>query len=226
VLRTNLSFIDVDQHAKALVVTSSVPGEGKSTVASNAAIAMAGAGQKVLLIDGDLRRPQVATLLGLEPTVGLTSVLIGASDLDESAQHHAPSGLDVLTAGLLPPNPAELLQSRAMHELLEAARARYDVTIIDAPPLLPVTDAAVMASLTDGAVLIVRHGKTKRDQLTGAVARLAAVGSAPLGLVLNMAPGRRSGSYGYGYGYGDGHEPPLPARAEGVTPQKRLAGSP
>jgi receptor protein-tyrosine kinase len=212
VLRTNLSFVDVDQTAKAFVVTSSVPDEGKSTIATNAAIAMARAGQKVLLIDGDLRRPQVAELLGLEPNVGLTTVLVGISDLDRSTQHHSQSGLDVLTAGRLPPNPAELLQSKAMHELVDIARGRYDVTIIDAPPLLPVTDAALMASLTDGAVLVVRHGKTTRDQLTGAVERLRAVGSAPLGIVFNMIAIGRSGSYGYGYGYG--YEPTSTVNAE------------
>ena len=217
-LRTNLSFIDVDQPAKAFVVTSSVPGEGKSTIATNAAIAMASAGQKVLLIDGDLRRPQVAELLGLEPTVGLTTALVGMRELEESIQHHAQSGLDVLTSGRLPPNPAELLQSKAMHELVDTVRARYDVTIIDAPPLLPVTDAALMASLTDGAVLIVRHGKTTRDQLTGAVERLRSVGSAPLGVVFNMlAVGRSGGRYGYGYGYGYGYEPASVANAKPVN---------
>jgi receptor protein-tyrosine kinase len=215
VLRTNLSFIDVDQTSKAFVVTSSVPNEGKSTTALNAAIAMASAGQKVLLIDGDLRRPQVANLLSLEPTVGLTTVLVGGGDLDEVVQVHAPSGLDVLTAGRLPPNPAELLQSNAMRELLASARSRYDVTIIDAPPLLPVTDAAVMAAETDGAVLVVRYGKTTKEQLNGAVQRLLSVGSTPLGVIFNMIPRGRSGRYGYGYGYGYGYAP-----AEGAVDDK------
>ena len=193
VLRTNLSFIDVDQASKAFVVTSAVPDEGKSTIAINAAIAMASAGQRVLLIDGDLRRPQVANLLDLEPAVGLTTVLVGMGEFEETIQKHAPSGLDVLTAGRLPPNPAELLQSNAMHDLLGAARDRYDVTIIDGPPLLPVTDAAVMASQTDGAVLVVRHAKTTKEQLNGAVQRLLSVGSAPLGVIFNMIPIGRSG---------------------------------
>jgi len=205
VLRTNLSFIDVDQASKAFVVTSSVPNEGKSTTAINAAIAMASAGQRVLLIDGDLRRPQVANLLSLEPAVGLTTVLVGMGEFDDSIQKHAPSGLDVLSAGRLPPNPAELLQSNAMRELLATARSRYDVTIIDGPPLLPVTDAAVMASQTDGAVLVVRHGRTTKDQLNGAVQRLLSVGSAPLGVIFNMIPIGRSSRYGYGDGYGYGY---------------------
>ncbi len=224
VLRTNLSFIDVDQPSKAFVVTSSVPNEGKSTTAINAALAMANVGQRVLLIDGDLRRPQVAALLNLEPTVGLTTALVGAGQLDEIIQQHTPSGLDVLTAGRLPPNPAELLQSNAMRELLAEARQRYDVTIIDAPPLLPVTDAAVMASQTDGAVLVVRHGRTTKDQLTGAVDRLASVGSAPLGVIFNMIPTGRSGRYGYGYGYGYGYAPREgTVEAEG-TPRRGRTG--
>ncbi len=207
VLRTNLSFVDVDQSAKSFVVTSSVPGEGKSTTAVNAAIALATAGQRVLLIDGDLRRPQVASMLSLETSVGLTTALVGSSTLEEIIQKHAPSGLDVVTAGRLPPNPAELLQSNAMQELLAEVRQRYDVTIIDAPPLLPVTDAAVMASQTDGAVLVIHHGRTTKDQVTGAVERLVAVGSAPLGVIFNMIPGGRAGRYGYGYGYGYGYAP-------------------
>ena len=184
-----------------------MPGEGKSTTAVNAAIALATAGQRVLLIDGDLRRPQVAGMLSLENSIGLTTALVGASGLEEIIQKHAPSGLDVVTAGRLPPNPAELLQSNAMQELLAEVRHRYDVTIIDAPPLLPVTDAAVMASQTDGAILVVHHGKTTKDQVTGAVERLVAVGSAPLGVIFNMIPGGRAGRYGYGYGYGSGTPP-------------------
>ena len=202
VLRTNLSFIDVDQASKAFVVTSSVPNEGKSTVAVNAAIALASTGQRVLLVDGDMRRPQVATLLSLEARVGLTNVLVGSASQEEVVQHHSPSGLDVLAAGPIPPNPAELLQSKAMRDLLAKLRNDYEVIVIDGPPLLPVTDAALLASETDGAVLVVRHGKTTKDQLAGAVERLDSVGSAPLGIVFNMIPTKRGSKYGYGYGYG------------------------
>ena len=225
VLRTNVSFIDVDQPSKAFVVTSSVPNEGKSTTAINAAIALASAGQRVLLIDGDLRRPQVAAMLKLEASVGLTTALVGSTTLDEIIQRHAPSGLDVVTAGRLPPNPAELLQSHAMQDLLTDVRRRYDVTIIDAPPLLPVTDAAVMASQTDGAVLVVRHGKTTKDQLSGAVERLTAVGSSPLGVIFNMVPSGRSGRYGYGYGYGYGYAPDEVSANGGSAARRAKAGT-
>jgi capsular exopolysaccharide synthesis family protein len=200
VLRTNLQFVDIDHRNKSFVVTSSVRGEGKSTTAVNIAIAMAQTGTNILLIDGDLRRPQVADMLGLEGTVGVTTVLLGKVNVADAIQRHEP-GLDVLTSGSIPPNPAELLQSHAMHELLDKLGGTYDTIVIDTPPLLPVTDAALLAAQADGALMIVRHGKTTRDQLQGAHERLAGVGASTLGVVFNMMPGKRGGSYGYGYGY-------------------------
>ncbi|RJS45416.1 polysaccharide biosynthesis tyrosine autokinase [Nocardioides cavernaquae] len=224
VLRTNLQFVDVDASSKAYVVTSSVPGEGKSTTALNTAITLAQTGQNILLIDGDLRRPQVANVLGLEPAVGLTTVLVGKIDLAAAVQKHE-TGLHVLTSGTVPPNPAELLQSQAMASLLTAARSTYDVIVIDAPPLLPVTDAALLASMTDGALLVVRHSRTTRDQLRGAHDRLESVGADTLGVVFNMVPKKGGGAYGYGYGYGYGYAPePEPAGkrrgAKAVKPPK------
>lgn len=209
VLRTNLQFIDVDAASKAFVVTSSVPAEGKSTTAVNTALALAQAGQNVLLVDGDMRRPQIAEMLGLENSVGLTTLLVGQIHLDDALQKHSYSGLHVLTSGVLPPNPAELLQSRAMKDLLQELRHRYDVIVIDAPPLLPVTDAALLAAETDGAVLVIKHSKTTREQVAGATERLASVDAKALGVVFNMVPRRRgvTGAYGYGYGYGYGYAP-------------------
>ena len=217
VLRTNLQFVDIDTPHKAFVVTSSVPGEGKSTTAVNVALSMAQAGQRVLLVDGDLRRPQVATMLGLESAVGVTSVLLGKIDADDAIQHHE-TGLHVLASGPIPPNPAELLQSQAMHELLAKLRPGYDAIIIDAPPLLPVTDAALLASQTDGALLVVRHGRTTREQLHGAHQRLAGVDASALGVVFNMVPRKRGGHYGYGYGYGYGYAPEAGRRKKDEAP--------
>jgi capsular exopolysaccharide synthesis family protein len=202
ILRTNLQFVDVDRRLKAVVVTSSVPGEGKTSTASNTALAMQTTGQRTLLIDGDLRRPQLAKLFGLEGSVGLTSILLGRISLSEGLQEHPESGLAVLTSGALPPNPAELLQSRAMKELMDAARLEFDMIIIDAPPLLPVTDAALIASHVDGAIVVVRQGKTSRDQLKHSMERLQAVGARSLGITLNMVASRGRKGYGYGYGYG------------------------
>ncbi len=201
ILRTNLQFVDVDRDKKVFVVTSSVPGEGKTSTASNVALSLQEAGERVLLIDADLRRPQLARLFGLEPSVGLTSVLLGRIELQEAIQSHRPSGMDVLTSGNLPPNPAELLQSQSMHQLLGKARTEYDVIVIDTSPLLPVTDAALIAAQVDGALVVVRQGKTTRDQLTHSLERLEAVGARALGLALNMVPSRARGGYGYGYGY-------------------------
>ncbi len=202
ILRTNLQFVDVDRDKKVFVVSSSVPGEGKTSTASNTALALQDAGERTLLIDGDMRRPQLARMFGLEGAVGLTSVLLGRIELQEAVQRHRPSGLHVLTSGNVPPNPAELLQSQAMHQLLGKARSEYDVIVIDAPPLLPVTDAALLAVQADGAVIVVRQGHTTRDQLAHSLDRLDAVGARALGVALNMVASRGSRGYGYGYGYG------------------------
>ncbi len=214
IMRTNLQFVDVDQSKKVIVFSSSVPGEGKTSTATNVALALHQAGTKTLLVDGDMRRPQVAQLFGLEQAVGLTTVLLGRIDLDEAIQTDNGSGLDILTSGNLPPNPAELLQSQAMKQLLSDVRDEYDVVVIDAPPLLPVTDAALIAAQVDGAVMVVRQGKTSKDQVSHSLQRLEAVGARALGVALNMVPAkRREGGYGYGgYGYGYGSYGPEKGR--------------
>ena len=218
ILRTNLQFVDVDKEKKVLVVTSSVPGEGKTTTASNIALAMQTAGHRTLLIDGDMRRPQLADIFGLEGAVGLTSVLVGRISLGEAIQFESHSQLAVLPSGPLPPNPAELLQSHAMADLLKDAGGHFDVIIFDAPPLLPVTDAALIASQADGAVVVVRQGKTTKDQFAHSIERLEAVGARTLGITLNMVTSRGQrgyGAYGYGGGYGYGYAP------ESAEPEER-----
>ncbi|WP_166134299.1 polysaccharide biosynthesis tyrosine autokinase [Nocardioides ochotonae] len=202
VIRTNLQFLEVDHAEKVVVVTSALPNEGKTSTSLNLALSLAQAGKKTLLIEGDLRRPKASAALGLDHAVGVTTVLVGKVSLEEAIQKHPGTDLRVLSAGAIPPNPAELLQSHAMTELLAKIRNDFDVVIIDAPPLLPVTDAALLASHADGALLVVRYGSTTRDQLAQSVERLASVDAKALGLVMNMVPARRSGSYGYGYGYG------------------------
>ena len=200
VMRTNLQFIDVDSEHKLFVVTSAVPGEGKTTTSLNLAISLAQAGVSTLLIEGDLRRPRAARALGLDSAIGVTSVLVGKVKLAEALQDHASSGLSFLASGPVPPNPAELLQSKAMGELLTAVRSQFDVVLIDAPPLLPVTDAALIARQADGALLVVRHGRTTREQVRGSSERLAHVDAEIVGIVMNMTPAKGRG-YGYGYGY-------------------------
>lgn len=206
VLRTNMQYVEVDQDQRVFVVSSSLPGEGKSTTAVNLAITLALAKQRVALVECDLRRPLIAKRLGLDDGVGTTSVLIGKVALRDALQPYGDTGLDVLACGPIPPNPSELLQSHAMEKLLGELREQYDIVILDAPPLLPVTDAALLAAQADGALLVVRHGKTTRDQLRHAVERVEAVDAKVIGVVINLAPARRTGrSYGYGYGYSYGY---------------------
>jgi capsular exopolysaccharide synthesis family protein len=202
VLRTNLQFLDADKKSRIFTITSPLPNEGKSTTAINIALALSQAGQRTLLLEADLRRPRISEYLDLEPMVGLTTLLIGRADIDEVIQAWGDSGLHVITGGSIPPNPAELLQSRAMHDLLAQLRERYDVVIIDAPPTLPVTDAALLGALADGVILVARHAKTTRDQAAQSAARLESAGARLLATVLNFVPDRGAQSYGYGYGYG------------------------
>jgi non-specific protein-tyrosine kinase len=203
-LRTNLQFVDIDHPPRTVVITSAIPGEGKSTTACNLAITLAQAGIRVALVEGDLRRPKVADYLGVEGSVGLTSVLIGRATLDEALQGWGRGGMAVLASGPVPPNPSELLGSGHMVALLRQLQQRFDVVIIDAPPLLPVTDAAVLTRICDGAVLVVRFGKTKREQVEQAVEALRTVDARMLGSVLNMTPNKGPEGGGY-YTYTGGY---------------------
>jgi non-specific protein-tyrosine kinase len=201
-LRTNLQFVDVDSPLRSIVCTSSVPGEGKTTTICNLAITLAHTGMRVLLLEADLRRPRVGHYLGVDNAVGLTSVLIGAVGFDDAVQHWGRDGLlDVLPSGPTPPNPSELLGSRGMADLLHSLEGRYDIVVLDAPPLLPVTDAAVLAVETSGALLVVHHGTTRREQLENSAQALASVGARILGTVINFAPRKGPESYYYGYAY-------------------------
>ncbi len=184
-LRTNLQFLDIADRPQSIVVTSSVPGEGKSTTSINLAVAVAEAGTRVLLVDADLRRPSVHKYMGIEGAVGLTTVLIGKAELDDVIQPWGEGDLHVLPAGQIPPNPSELLGSKAMSDLLERLTQEYDLVILDAPPLLPVTDAAILARLTGGALVVAGAHKLRRDQLRESLAALDTVGARVLGVVVN-----------------------------------------
>jgi capsular exopolysaccharide synthesis family protein len=223
-LRTNLQFIDVEG-SHSFIVSSSVPAEGKSTTAVNLAIALADAGSRVILVDADLRRSKVSEYMGVEGGAGLTDVLIGRAELADVVQRWGAEQLDVLPAGKVPPNPSELLGSRAMSQLIDTFEREYDVVIFDAPPLLPVTDAAVLAKRTGGAIMVVAAGRTTRHQLTGALSALEHVGAHVSGLVLSMVPVKGPDSYGYGgYGYGYGYGPEG-GEAEGGRRRRGRAGA-
>lgn len=198
-LRTNLSFANVSVQAKSLVVTSSLPGEGKSTTATNLAIALAQAGQRVCLIDADLRRPMVGEYLGLERNAGLTTALLGTIDVEELLQPWGEDDLFVLTSGPIPPNPSELLGSLAMRELIERLEMVFDTVVIDAPPLLPVTDAAVLAQSVGGVVVVVGAQKLRQPALEKALGALELVQANVLGVILNRLPNKGADAYAYSY---------------------------
>lgn len=208
-LRTNLVFMQVDSPPRVIVITSPQPGDGKSTVAANLAGAIAFSGQKVVLVDGDLRRPTVATSLQLDEGVGLTDVLVGAISLTDAIQQSRKhENLFVLPAGRVPPNPSELLGSQSMRQLLKQLEGDY-LVVIDAPPLLPVTDAAILTAAADGAIVVISAGRTVEAELGQALATLRAVNGRALGVILNKSSRRSTGgayhyqNYGY-YGHDEG----------------------
>ena len=177
-LRTNLQFLDVDRRRSLWLVTSAMPGDGKTSTVANLATVMADAGSRVLVVEADLRRPRLAELLGVDRTVGLTNVLVRRMPGGQAVQR-VRSGLDVLASGMLPPNPSELLGSTAMAALLTQVRAEYDLVLLDASPLSPVADAVALAPQVDGVLLVVPHGAVDRQQLAAAVDTARSV-SAPL----------------------------------------------
>ncbi|MBB2975543.1 capsular exopolysaccharide synthesis family protein [Microbacterium endophyticum] len=201
--RTNLQFLEMDG-GHSFVVTSSMPSEGKSTTTVNLAIALADAGKRVALIDTDLRKPKTSEYLGIEGGVGLTDVLIGRARVSDVMLPWGNRPLYVLPAGKVPPNPSELLGSKQMAQLLEGFSRDFDVVLLDAPPLLPVTDAAILAKGTTGAIVVVAAGRTSTHQFEGALEALATVGAKVGGIVLTMVPTRGADAYGYGYEYGYG----------------------
>ena len=210
-LRTNLQFLGLTEGQRSIVVTSTVPGEGKTTTAINTAVAMAEAGSRVLLVDADLRRPRVADSFGFEGAAGLTTVLIGRAALADVVQPYGAGQLDVLTSGPIPPNPSELLGFDAMKTLLREATDAYDVVLIDAPPLLPVTDAAILANIAGGALLVVGSRIVRRAELDSALKALDRAEARVLGLVLNKVKHEDEDRYGYDQIYQS--DPVAPQRA-------------
>jgi capsular exopolysaccharide synthesis family protein len=199
-LRTNLAFMDVDHPPRVIVVTSPKQSDGKSTVAANLAAAIAIGGQPVTLVDGDLRRPTVANSLALVDGAGLTDVLVGRVTSSEVLQDHPEvPGLRVLASGAIPPNPSELLGSKAMQTLVRDL-AKEAIVVVDAPPLLPVTDAAVLTRSADGAIVVISYGSTLDTELAVALGNIAAVHGRTLGIVFNrMRRTATSGFYGGDY---------------------------
>lgn len=225
-LRTNLQFIDVDNPPRIIVVTSSVPSEGKSTVTANLAATMAAAGENVVVVDGDLRRPTVVDVFNLVPGVGVTDVLTGKADVKDVLQQWGGlPNLRVLGSGRIPPNPSELLGSHAMKNLL-ATLARDSTVLIDAPPLLPVTDAAVLSRVADGAIIVVNAGKTTQDELGRAIDNMRKAKGHVFGTILNRVPTSGANSYSYYGSYTSAEAQIVPPQLTADSDFDRLLSDP
>lgn len=212
-LRTNVMFsLTAGESGRIIGVTSTEKGEGKSTNSFNLALSMAETGKKILYLDCDLRLSVAAERAGLSVSPGLSNILVGLSELENTIQQYENTGLSVITAGDFPPNPAELLGSSQMEELCGTLRERYDYIIADLPPVGLVTDAAITSKFFDGVIFIVKEGYSRSDAIKAAVRSLEFVGARILGFVYTGSVEKRKGrygkygkygKYGYRYGYGD-----------------------
>lgn len=207
--RTNIIFSvsgSGNTGCKMIAVTSAAPGEGKTTSTINIAIAFAQTGSRVLAIDCDLRKPRIHRYLGVKRNVGLTSVISGQATLKEAINKDVRQGLDILTSGELPPNPAELLSSERMKEVIEELSKDYDYIFFDTPPVTVVTDAAALSPFVDGVMIVVRQNHTDHDSLSSAINLLNIANAKLIGFFVNDV--NKKGKYGghyrkYGYSYGE-----------------------
>ena len=225
-LRTNLEFAAVDEPVRTLLVTSSIPGEGKTTTASNLAVAFAQAGRRVILLDADLRKPGVHKVFDLPNAAGLTS-LLRTDDvaIDDVVQATEEERLQVITTGLLPPNPAELLGSNRMKTILERLVAAADLVIVDSPPLQAVTDAAILSAITDGTLLVIDAERTRRGAAGHGREALAKADARVLGVALNRISARAGSNYVYYDYYGaHGKDSGVAARPSAASTSGGLAG--
>lgn len=207
-LRTNIQFSGIDKSIRSITVTSSKPEEGKSTVSVNMAITMAQSGNKVLLVEGDLRKPTVYQYFSINSLQGLTSVLVQGLDYREVIYKATGiEGLDVITSGPIPPNPAELLGSDKMKDFVKEMEKVYDMVVIDTPPIGVVTDGAVLSTLVDGTLLVCASGEAEIEGARRAKDLLDKVNANILGVILNKVPVGGGAYYTYDYGgyYGKSH---------------------
>ena len=200
-LRTNIKLSNPDSRLKVMLVTSSVPHEGKTIVSSNLAASSSVAGKKVLLIDADMRKPRVHKVFGLKNEKGLSTLIVGEHSMEEVTNKNVYEGLDVVTAGIIPPNPAELLESTRFADILKDFSEIYDVVIIDTPPLSPVSDAATIAPMTDGIILAVNISETPRDVFKSVIANISKPGITRLGVVVNNIDFKQEKKFKSYYGY-------------------------
>ncbi|MDU1312955.1 MAG: CpsD/CapB family tyrosine-protein kinase [Clostridium septicum] len=196
-LRTNIQYSSFDKNFRVIVVTSSEPGEGKSTTAGNLALSLAQGDKKVILIDCDLRKPSIHKKFKISNTVGLSDVLIGKEDIVSAAKKRG-NNLRILTSGKIPPNPSEMLASKVMGKLLEELKERFDYIILDTPPVQAVTDSQILSTRADGTILVVKAEQTKRDSVSNAINLLKKVNANIIGTVLNGVDNKQNQYYYYG----------------------------
>lgn len=197
-LRTSLEYSSVDKKLKTIVVTSSNPGEGKSTVSTNLAFVLAQGGKKVIVVDADLRKPTIHKKFRLDNTEGLTDLLIGKRNIKQVSKS-MDQNINVITSGKKTPNPAEMVSSKAMEELMEFLKEEYDYVIIDTPPVRTISDGVILSAKADGVILVVRAGKTKSADIVKGYKELEKVKANIVGSVLNAIEKRRDGYYYYYY---------------------------
>lgn len=196
-LRTNIQYSSLDDEMKTIVVTSSAPSEGKSTVVSNLAITMAEAGKKVLLVDCDFRKPTIHKRFSLTNKQGLTDILVGNQKVEEVIKLSSINNLYILNCGTIPPNPSELIGSKKMKKYLQDFKEIFDIILIDAPPVLAVTDAQILSTMTDGTILVSAYGRTEKKALVKAKEMITKVNGHLIGVVINMVPSTAQ-EYHYG----------------------------
>lgn len=196
-IRTNILYSSIDEEIRSILVTSSGPGEGKSTTTANLAIVFAQQGKTVLLVDADLRKPTVHYTFNMNNTAGLTSILTNQMELMEAVHEYDEKNLYVLPSGPIPPNPSELLGSKAMNYFLEKALEEFDIVLFDTPPVLAVTDAQVLANLCHGSILVVSSGKTDKEAVLKTKEQLASSTGKILGVVLNNKKNDKNSNYYY-----------------------------
>ncbi|MCM0651026.1 CpsD/CapB family tyrosine-protein kinase [Clostridium swellfunianum] len=200
-LRTNIQFSSLDEDIRTLVVTSTQPGEGKSTVISNLAITIAQSGKRVLLVDCDLRKPTVHKKLGLSNQEGITTLLAKEKTLEEVVKATSIPNFYVLTSGPIPPNPAELLGSKKMKSFINELHGYFDMILLDAPPVLAVTDAQILSTFTDGVMFVAAYGQAEKKAIVRAKELIDKVGGKILGVVINKVPAGDKNHYYYNYEY-------------------------
>ena len=196
-LRSNIEYSSFDDEYRAIVVTSSVPGEGKSTTSGNLALSLAQSGNKVLLVDCDMRKPSIHKKFKISNISGTAELLLRKESFEDVANFYNEN-LTIITAGKIPPNPSEMLSSRAMTAFIKEMKKEFKYIILDTPPLQAVTDAQVLSTKVDGVLLIVRAGSTKRDAVLNSVDLIKKVQGKVIGTVLNGVENKKNSYYYYG----------------------------